>query len=312
MLENTDANLTDLATQFFSRNYDYLFLKAMLEKAKTTTIHGSTLITGSSHALNGIWEGAWSNAINCSMHSQDIYYDFQCAKSVLEAASGQAITRCFIVMGYYIAFQDLSLSKVSRETMISQVYYPIFHDAHNWEHPIAADPWVGSGVPPEPIKTYCERAAMAKILELGTYYNQVRQRGSYFNLKGRSWAEVLPEEREAMGRYRAAEHNKVFEHTASFLENRDILKDFVHFLYLHNVLPVVVITPFTEVYNRCILKAMKDAVVEMLDYVPEDVHFVDFNQVPEIFNDTDFMDTDHLNAQGAKKVSKILAEMFEA
>ena len=35
-------------------------------------------------------------------------------------------------MGYYIAYQDLSRSTVSRETVISNIYYPIFRDARHW------------------------------------------------------------------------------------------------------------------------------------------------------------------------------------
>jgi len=38
--------------------------------------------------------------------------------------------------------------------------------------------------------------------------------------------------------------------------------------------------------------------------------FVDFNQAQDMFDADDFMDTDHLSENGAKKVSGILAEMF--
>ncbi len=310
MSENVNSDLIALADQFFRRNYDYLYLKTMLEKARTTAVPNSTLITGSSHALNGIWEGAWKNAVNCSMHSQDIYYDFQCAKSVLEATSGYTFTRCMIVMGYYIAFQDLSLSKVSRETMISRVYYPIFHDAHNWSDPTAAGLWAGMGSIQEPVKEFCEQTASALVMELGSYYNRIRPRGSYFDLKGRKWAEVSVQEREAMGQYRASEHNNVLKHTASLAENKEILKEFVRLLYLNGIQPIVAITPFTQEYNRYVRQDLRDGVLELLDSVPEDVHFVDFNQAPDLFDAADFMDTDHLSQQGAKKVSGILAEMF--
>lgn len=310
MSENVNSDLTVLFNQFFRRNYDYLYLKTMLEKARTTAIPNSTLITGSSHALNGIWEGAWKNAVNCSMHSQDIFYDFQCAKRVLEASNGQVFTRCIIVMGYYIAFQDLSLSKISRETMISRVYYPIFRDAHNWSEPVAAVLWDGMGSISEPMKKFCEQTASALIMEVGSYYNRFRARGSYFDLKGRKWAEVSMPEREAMGQYRASEHNNVLKHTTSFTENKEILREFVRLLYLNGIQPIVVVTPFTQEYDRYVQQELRDGVLELLDSVPEDVHFVDFNQAPNLFDATDFMDTDHLSQRGAKKVSGILTEMF--
>ena len=74
--------------------------------------------------------------------------------------------------------------------------------------------------------------------------------------------------------------------------------------------PIVVITPFTKEYNRFILPEMKAGVLALINAVPEDVHYVDFNQALELFDTTDFMDTDHLSATGAEKVSRILSEMF--
>lgn len=293
------------------RNYDYLWLKAMLEKAAAVTTKGSTLITGSSHALNGIYEPAWRNAVNCSMHSQDLYYDFVCARRVLETpGAAQQFSRCFIVMGYYIAFQDLSLSKVSRESVISNVYYPVLGDAHNWKEPVANDPWRMVNGLSDIAKQACERGALRKLKEYGTYYSQIRPRGTLFDLKGRKWADITMEEREALGRYRADSHNRIFQHKDSFQENKVILKEFVHFLHLHQITPVVVITPFADAYNRHILPEMKAGVLNLVDSVPDDVHYVDFNEASELFDASDFMDTDHLSESGAKKVSGILTELF--
>lgn len=306
----TEQILSQLAAQFFSRNYDYLWLRTMLGQAGNTSISGSTLITGSSHALNGIQESCWKNAFNCSMHSQDIYYDFQCARRALEDMPKGRFTRCFIIMGYYIAYQDLSRSKVSRETVIANIYYPIFGDAHNWEAPAHRDLWAGIGDIPDPLKILCEQAAARKLLEYRTYYSELRPRGTLFDLKGRSWAQVPQTERLAMGQIRAADHNKIFQHKESLEENKRILRAYVGFLIGHGVLPVVVITPFSPEYNRFVLPEMKAGVLELLDAVPQDVHYVDFNQALELFGPEDFMDTDHLSEKGAEKVSTILAEMF--
>lgn len=303
------SELDQLATQYLIRNYDYLWLKTMLEKCGRVPA-GSTLIIGSSHALNGIQESAWKSAVNCSMHSQDIYYDFLCAKRAMSGRPEGTFVRCFIVMGYYIAFQDLSLSKVSRESVISSIYYPIFGDARHWENPTGHDPWGGFGEIPEPIKAICEKAAVEQMLKYGTYYSAFRARGTFFDLKGRVWAQTTAEERWAMGQYRAESHNKIFQHKASFEENKQILQEFVSFLHAHDVLPVVVITPFTPEYNRFVLPEMKESVLELVDSVQEDVHYVDFNQDSSLFDLEDFMDTDHLSAKGAEMVSGMLVEMF--
>lgn len=307
-----------LAGEHLSRNYDYLWLRTMLEQAAAARDAGSTLITGSSHALNAIRESCWNSAFNCSMHSQDLYYDFQCARRVLGAAKPGRFARCFIVMGYYIAWQDLSLSKVSRETMIANVYYPIFGDAHHWEAPTRRDLWdwleinipAGKDLTPQKLKSICEQAAVQKILEYGTYYSPIRPRGSCFNLNGCTWAQVSPEERLAMGKIRADGHNKIFRHKESFMENKQILREFVRFLYDHGVQPIVAITPFSPEYNRFVLPQLRAGVEELLESVPENIDYVDFNQIEGIFGPADFMDTDHLNEAGAEKVSTLLADTF--
>lgn len=306
-----NEEVSRLASQFFARNYDYLWLKTMLEKARTTTAPGSTLITGSSHALNGIHEAAWKSAVNCSMHSQDIYYDFQCARYVLSSTkSNHFFKRCLIVLGYYIAYQDLSRSKATRESVVANIYYPIFHDAHNWDEPTLNDPWAPFGDVPKQIKEVCERAIAEKILESGTYYTDYRPRGTYFDLNGRSWSQVPERERIELGAYRAKEHNRLFQHRESLEENKAILQEFVRFLYSYDVVPIVVIPPFTEGYRQNVLKEMKEGVLELLDSVPEDVHYVDFNEARGIFESADFMDTDHLSAIGSEKMSSILVDMF--
>lgn len=310
--------LGQAAGQFLVRNYDYLWLRTMLEQAAGTKTDGSTLITGSSHALNAIEESCWKRAFNCSMHSQDLYYDFLCARRVLDAAGRGRFSRCFIVMGYYIAYQDLSLSKISRETMITNVYYPIFGDAHHWQTPTAKDLWdwaafdlpADSPITPESIKAACEQTAVRKLLEYGSYYSPLRARGSYFNLGGRSWAQVSPAERLAMGKQRAEEHNRVFQHKESFEENKIILREFVRYLYDRGVQPIVVITPFTPEYHQFVLPQMRAGVEELVDSVPEEVYYVDFNQLEGLFDPTDFMDTDHLSAAGAQKASAMLAAEF--
>lgn len=297
----------DAAEKFLFDNYNYVWLKAMLAKDSIYRRDNPTLITGSSHALNGIKADVWDNAINCSMHSQDIYYDFMCAKEVIKEKNRFA--KCFIVFGYYIAFQDLSLSKNSRETMIRSVYYPIFNDAHNWEAPTSFDLWRNQPGLSEEEKAACEETAVKKIAEQHCYYSDTVPRGSYFDLGGRSWADISDEERDICGKRRAADHNRVCTHKASFADNIEILKDFVHFLHLYGTMPIVVITPFTAAYNKYIDPDSKASVLEMLNAIPEEVHFVDLNDC-SFFDNSDFMDTDHLNEKGAEKVSRILVNMF--
>ena len=100
-----------------------------------------------------------------------------------------------------------------------------------------------------------------------------------------------------------------FAYKESFEENKIILRDFVRFLCSRHIEPVVVITPFTDEYNRFVLEEMKEAVLELLNGVPEPIHYIDFNQSP-CLDPSDFTDTDHLSGTGAQKVSAMLADLF--
>lgn len=311
MESQTEKFLQQLTRQFLIRNYDYVWLRSMLEKAAAVTDPGATLITGSSHALNGICEHMWDYAVNCSMHSQDLYYDFQCARYVLEHAGEGRFRKCLIVLGYYIAYQDLSLSKVSRESMIAGVYYPVLGDAHNWLTPVRKNlwGWIETEIP-DLVKKVCEEEAVQRVRQQGTYYGKLRSRGTVVDLKNRAWSQVSGEERLMFGRLRAQAHNGIFAHKESFQENREIVREFVRFLYKYRVQPVVVIPPFTEEYNRFVLPEMKQGILELLEPIPEKIDYIDFNEMEGLFGPDDFMDTDHLGEIGAWKMSRVLVELF--
>lgn len=192
--------------------------------------------------------------------------------------------------------------------MIPSVYYPIFEDGHHFA--CKSNLWTGWETLSGEDKCHCEQVAIKKILEQGTYFSQRKQRGgTVFDLKGRNWWEVPPEEREALGKFRAESHNLLFQHKETITENREILREYVRFLHTNSILPILVIAPFTAEYNRYLLKEMKRSVLELVADIPEEIRFVDFNQFT-CFDATDFVDTDHLSQKGAEKFSGILVELF--
>lgn len=307
--ENASA-LDSLAVQFLERNYSYVWLKAMLHKGRNLEKNGATLITGSSYGVNGIREHHWKQAVNCSSSSQDLYYDFLCAQRVIGSKQRHCFSKCFIVDGYYAACHDVSGGKQERELAVSTVFEPIFQDAHNWNMPRRKDLWSGLEVLSDSEKRACEQLALEMMQRNGTFFSDRKQRGgTVFNLGDHNWWEVPAEERNALGKYRADCHNKLFQHRESLTENKKILQEYVHFLHLNDVTPVFVIAPFAEEYSRYVSRDMKKSVLEMISSVQEEIRFVDFNQF-SCFDSSDFVDTDHLSEKGAEKFSGLLVSLF--
>lgn len=303
-----DSFLERCAQNFLEQNYNYVWLKAMLQKASAQAGSSATLVTGSSYGVNGIIESKWDCAINCSASSQDLYYDFLCARKAVSGTKGR-FSKCFIMDGYYAAFHDLSLGAQEREMMISNVYYPIFKDGHNWHDAFSNDLW--SGIPPlsKEEKLRCERAAVEKILHQGTYFSAKKRRGgTVLDLGGRNWWDVPEEERQTLGEFRAGLHNKLLQ-SGSIAENRRILVEYVRFLRSHEIIPIFIIAPFAEEYNRYLSKKLKDSILELTAGVSDELQFADFNELSQ-FAPPDFVDTDHLSKRGAEKFSRLLVEMF--
>ena len=130
-------DLKKIALSYCRMNYDYCYLSAMHERNKS--LGTDTIIVGSSHSINGIVEGEFSSTpINFSVSSQDLYFDFQhIKKSVCEGA--KPIKTCIINLGYYMLYQDLSLSKNIGKYLIPAVYYPLFGDGHNYSGSVEYD-----------------------------------------------------------------------------------------------------------------------------------------------------------------------------
>lgn len=295
---------------FWERNYNYVWLKAMIEKAKQVNSTGSTLVTGSSYGVNGILEHHWAKAVNCSSSSQDLYYDFLCAKNVLDSNAGHNFTRCFIIGGYYSPYHDDSKGKQEIELAVSRVFDPIFGDTHNWKKTFQADLWAGLGNLSQEEKIFCEQRAIEKMTAQGTFFSKRKQRGgTIFNLGNRNWWDLSEQERLALGKIRADSHNKLFKHKDTFIENKKILTKYVHFLHENHVLPIFLIAPFAEEYNHFVLKEMKKSVQKLISGISEEIRFVDFNQF-NCFEPDDFVDTDHLSEKGAEKFSGLLVELF--
>jgi len=294
-----------------SKYYDYCFLRYMHERLNRVEV--DTIIVGSSHALNGIDESFFEKGcVNLSMHSQDLYYDFVNAKKAISSSKAK-IKKCVIVMGYYIIAQDVSLESRYGHEMIKRVYAPLLKDTHNWSDPECEDIWNDKDlVLSKAVHTATNEEVWSDVCnwfdQNPTYYNSFRKRGNgIFDFGGKKWSELSAEERDAFGKRRTDDHNKILKYEKTIEENFSILKELIAFLDKEDVKPYIVITPFSDEYNKYILPKYKELISSALKQLPNNVCFIDMND-KNLCNSDDFVDTDHLNGNGAKKVSKYIVE----
>lgn len=300
----------NLVYKFMKENYDYMYLKSMIELVSVKA-DNMTLIVGSSHALNGIDTSCFYNAINCSMHTQDLYYDFLCIKNVIEKAKNTTkIERCFVLFGYYMAFQDLSRAENVRDGLLSQVYYPIFKDCHNYNGDMTVQLWEKYGIEDEYKRQCIESEVMNMLAYRNQYYNDFMIRRPLYNFGEKKWRELSDDVRLEYGLKRSNAHNKHLKYIESFNENIEILKDIISLLKNNEIHPIIVIPPFTKEYCAGIDLSLKATTEEMLGTLPKFVDVLDINAIDIGISTDDFIDTDHLNGRGAYKLSKFLSARY--
>lgn len=314
----TDAyfnRLEQIAIEYVHKNYDYCYLNAMHKKNRK--IGTSTIVVGSSHAMNGIVEELFPDrdVINFSISSQDLYCDFLHIRKAVNEGK-RKIRKCIINIGYYMLFQDISLSK-QMNYLMPTVYGPIFDDMHHYTDETEIDRfdtlrYDHNIYSKDLVRKLCEEWADGAFMEQGSYYGKLfkRQQNNILSIQGVTWSEKSVGEKEQYAIKRAADHNKLRKHEQSRLENDIIVRDMVEFLKKHDIIPVFVIFPFTQWYKKYIDPYYKKDIYELLDSIPQQVELFDMNEV-DGFDDMDFLDTDHLNLNGAEKATHLLLDFLE-
>lgn len=308
--------LTSIAIKYVMHNYDYYYLAAMHEKNRT--LGAKTIIAGSSHAMNGIVEsGIEGDVINFSISSQDLYYDFQHIKKAV-AEGRQKIEKCVINFGYYMMHQDLSYSKVMCY-LIPKVYYPLFRDSHHYQimeefdmmkdiefdREMFSEKW---------IREFADHWAKGVFMEMSTYYGEglkTRENNNILGLKKVIWNTLSEDEKRDVAIERTNDHNRLKTHEHSRQENGILVREMVEYLIQHDIVPVFVIFPFTKYYNAYIDQDYKTDIRTLLEELPYPVEFLDMNDYQEMFDDSDYLDSDHLNLQGALKATGLLNDFLK-
>lgn len=306
--------LKRIAVQYVYNNYDYAYLDSMHAKNEGGRV--KTIIAGSSHAMNGIVEEEIGDVINFSVSSQDIYCDYLHIRRAVENGK-EKIQNCIINIGYYMLYQDLSLCRSSIRLMY-QIYQPLFGDMHHHKTDTIYDLWKDidydrTVFSDELVKTLCTEWSRGVFLEQSSYYGflKSREQNSMLPLSGIDWKQLDDEKRTELAIRRTAVHNHMIKYQATREESGQLIREMSEYLYDRKIRIIFLIMPFTEHYNRYINQNFKEDIYQLLDRLEVPVELLDMNDLDHVFDHGDFLDTDHLSLEGARKASRLLADYLE-
>lgn len=299
--------------KFMSDVYDMIYLHTMFH-------HGwknkpSTIVVGSSYPLVAINDSSWDDMINLSSHSQDLYYDYLALKRLLNRVfiNNSPFKQCFLILGYYTMFHDVSLSKRDSVERCKKVFYPIYHDCHHLRDVNRID--LKNYDIPDSKKIEIINFIKGSVITEKVYFASWCGRENLWkncsdeDIRDKKWIDLPDYYKNYYAQYRTNSHNKLLKYRATFEENKKIFKNIVDMLKKYNISLIVIIPPFSKNYLSNIDDKHKSVLLEVMKELSIYDCFIDMNDY-HLFKDEDFWDPDHLNSQGGKKFTKFLRSII--
>lgn len=234
------------------------------------------------------------NIINLAVSSQDLFYDYEWAKMVLNNQKiSKNIKFAIIGLSYYSFEYDLSKSNFKNRVFM---YYPIFKKVHN--HSSSS----------EIIKNYNEfNQASSKILKkdyIDFLFSTFRENSD--SIWEKFIGGVMSEEEIKKDSWMVEKDcNKNYPITVQ--ENIEILKKYIQLLKSKEIKPIVVVCPASKYYYSRFSSRIKGEFIEIMNKIKNEfnIEVLDYFESKE-FSDQDFYNVSHLNRNGAKKFTELL------
>jgi len=231
--------------------------------------------------------------INLANPSQDLYYDYNIIKYILNKYKNDLknIKYIFIGLCYYSFQYDMSLSAMKSKV---KMYYDAIGLKHNLKNTSILS-----------MDLNLNKAIGDYIFFKEEYNNEE------LNVEVENCKINLNQINEKNGEKQALlDGNKNYPNTVK--ENIEILKSYLTLLADNKIVPIIVICPVTKYYSKIFSKRIKDEFYKIIFDLKEtyEFEFLDYSE-SDLFVDEDFYDVSHLNEKGAKKFSGILEEHLQ-
>lgn len=283
--------------QEVQNNYDRCYMLAALERIK---YGAETVCVGNSCMQFGFHEQTLPKSVNCSLASQDLYYDMKILEKIINIST---LKNLIIGLPWYQFHVDLS--KETRELFrIQNVYYPIFNDMHNAFFIESAKNFsmISDFIDVEKVmlKNY------VNIMSNGYFSNGMKREYSTVA----NWSSLSISEKETIGLQRANSHNKNLQYISTFKENVHIFDNIINLCQSNNISVFIVIPPVADYYIKNLDNDFQKYYLSVLKNYTNQVKIIDLTS-NNSFSDSDFSDQDHLNEQGAIKLTTIIKKYLE-
>ena len=300
----------NISEKIYYNNYDYNYLIKSLEKSKDADIE--TIVVGNSYPLTGIdMKLVKPKGISLALSSQDLYYSYKLAKLAIE--NNENIKTCIIGGGYYLVNHDLSKARSEYSvSMVKNIYYPILKDKHNSETVETIELLNIEKVLKDKVIEY-----LFNLVILDYYFKDLifRDNNGYFNLNykremnsmlgGIKLGDISESEKYILGKNRANQHNKLSEYKQTAKEYNEIFNEFICFLHEKNIEPIIIIFPNTKYYSEFLNESYEREFYNIIEHISRKwkIKLIDFSK-KDIFEESDFIDFDHMSETGAIKITK--------
>ncbi len=303
----------------FEEYYDYFFLKKMLQKISGKEVN--TIFLGSSYTRFGIEDNILPEGFyNLSLPSQDIYYASVIIRNLLDKKT--KLNNIVLGFGDYYLYSDLSKAKLySERKRVSNVYIPLFHDAHNYKKDSILNRTI----------TYNIKEIICKIIHYeqelsgnfknffaphkknvwnGYYFNYTHSRFDRKNALwgdvNLSWQQISQNEKKEAAKNRAIQHNKCKKYVETFNENIKILKELILLCKSNGIKLYICKFPFTNEYKQFLNTEFMPELDLQLENIGVNNTIIDLKTLYKDWNYSCFNDMDHLNDKGALIATKII------
>lgn len=239
------------------------------------------LVTGISYAMYAFCPDFMERpTFNFALNSQDIFYDFEIAKYLMNFKNIRENLKYVILSLAYYSF-DYDLSKSKNEARLLHRYIENIGTLHNYQN----------------------KKGMKILHEI---HKQIYAIDDFNKIYMNNFIKMTSEGDRINQRELAVKHSSNnFPETV--IENEKLLEDYLVMLYKNNVKPIVVVCPTSKVYNEYYSSDSRERFYKSIYKLKSKYHFQILDYFySDKFSINDYFDGSHLNKNGAKKFADIL------